>query len=250
MRRRAVLGTTGTLATGLSAVSTGSADRSFDSGQRVRATVHLSVRTGPNTGRSRTTVVDPDATGHITAASPVETTDWTWYQIEWDSGVTGWSVAAYLAPTEEPAFAAGDRLLSTVSLSVRAGPTTDEPRVDVVEPGTIGTVTDRDPVSGSQYRWLHVEWATGTAGWSAASFLQAAPTADSQFTAGETVSTPSSVVEGARTPSLSASTVEFWPETTGTVLGDEPVAVAGEPWVRVDTGVGVPAWFPESALSA
>jgi uncharacterized protein YraI len=234
----------------VSALGTVSADRSFESGDRVKSTVNLSVRAGPSTDRSRKTVVDPEATGRVTDKAPVETSDWTWYEIEWDSGVTGWSVETYLDRTDDPEFATGDRLLSTVSLSVREGPTTDKARVDVVDPGTIGTVTDRDPVSGPQYRWIPVEWENGSTGWSAASYLQSAPPADSDLTTGETVSTPNSVVEGARTPSLSASTVEFWPETTGTVLADDPVEVDGEAWVRVDTGVGVPAWFAESELSA
>lgn len=250
LRRRSVLGAAGTLAAGLSAVSTVSADRSFEPGQRVRSTVNLSVRAGAGTDRSRKTVVDPEATGRITGQTPVETSTYTWYQIEWDSGVTGWSVEQFLAPTEDPEFAAGDRLLSTVSLSVREGSSTDTARLDVVDPGTIGTVTDRKPVAGPQYRWVNVEWENGSTGWSAATFLQTSPPADSQFDTGQTVSTPNTVVEGARTPSPSASTVEFWPGTTGTVLADEPVEVNGEVWVRVDTGVGVPAWFPEGSLTA
>ena len=67
-------------------------DKNFPIGSRVETTNSLNVRSGP--GLSYNTVSEsPEATGSMatTLAEPVKADGFTWYQIKYDDGTTGWS---------------------------------------------------------------------------------------------------------------------------------------------------------------
>lgn len=56
----------------------------------------LSVRENAGTDGGKLGVSDEDDEGEIIYSSPMEKDDFTWWKIEWDNGLKGWSVEEYL----------------------------------------------------------------------------------------------------------------------------------------------------------
>lgn len=73
----------------------------FSTGDRVRTTANVNVRTGP--GTSYPEITDPDYPGYAPAGStgvvlsgPVSANGYVWWEIQYDAGYTGWSAENWL----------------------------------------------------------------------------------------------------------------------------------------------------------
>jgi N-acetyl-anhydromuramyl-L-alanine amidase AmpD len=152
----------------------------FKIGERVDSTVNLNTRSQPSLdGRVRETV-DPDTVGWI--QDGIVTADgYTWWQVEWETGTTGWSVQRYLDESSrsgsdrtggvDSQFEIGSEISSTVYLNTRSQPTLNGRIRDTVAPGTDGQIRD-GLVTADGYIWWQVEWETGTTGWSVETYLE------------------------------------------------------------------------------
>lgn len=75
------------------------AETLFEIGEEVDSTVYLNTRSAPSLdGRIRDTV-SPGTTGRIQDGIVTED-GYVWWEVEWDNGITGWSVEQYLEESD------------------------------------------------------------------------------------------------------------------------------------------------------
>lgn len=78
----------------------------FGIGQTVSPTTLLNVRATPSIPSARPVTVDAGVRGIIVGGpvsnAPGDTSGFTWWQINYASGVAGWSAEPYLAPVVAP----------------------------------------------------------------------------------------------------------------------------------------------------
>jgi N-acetyl-anhydromuramyl-L-alanine amidase AmpD len=157
-------------------------DRRFEIGDTVTSTVELNTREEPGLSAVVRETVAQDAVGRITDGI-VTADDYVWWQIEWETGTTGWSVQTYLEPSEkqlppddpDAAFDVGQRVSTTVDLNTREKPSLGGDVVDTVSPDTAGRIA-KGLVSTEEYTWWQIEWVTGTMGWSVQTYLEPSET--------------------------------------------------------------------------
>jgi murein DD-endopeptidase MepM/ murein hydrolase activator NlpD len=153
----------------------------------VHPTDALSVRARPTTEANRLTIVSPDdaltVLGDADRARVKIGREGQWLNVRAPSGHVGY-VAAWFVRAEgsaAPPAAPLTELLTltvfpTADLNLRAGPTTNAPRVGGAFFNQPLTVIEDDPLKaqaklGEQEQWLYVETETGERGWVAAWFL-------------------------------------------------------------------------------
>src|SRR3989344_2928098 len=73
----------------------------FSQGDRVKATPTLYVRATPSTSGTKVGTVPPGSLGTI-VGGPTKTESTTWWQINWDRKISGWSAQPYLAKATAP----------------------------------------------------------------------------------------------------------------------------------------------------
>src|SRR3990167_5441502 len=73
----------------------------FSQGDRVKATPTLYVRATPSTSGTKVGTVPPGSLGTI-VGGPTKTESTTWWQINWDRKISGWSAQPYLAKAKTP----------------------------------------------------------------------------------------------------------------------------------------------------
>src|SRR3989344_392821 len=73
----------------------------FSQGDRVKATPTLYVRATPSTSGTKVGTVPPGSLGTI-VGGPTKTESSTWWQINWDRKISGWSAQPYLAKATTP----------------------------------------------------------------------------------------------------------------------------------------------------
>jgi hypothetical protein len=90
----------------------------FSAGDRVKATDNLNVRSCASTSCQLLTTESVDSRGTI-SSGPASGSGFTWWNINWDNGFSGWSVQDYLAavppvaPT--PSNPSGGQVISTLT---------------------------------------------------------------------------------------------------------------------------------------
>jgi hypothetical protein len=122
-------------------------------------------------------------------AGPVAADGYNWWQVQWDNGLSGWSVEDFLskvtvspppppAPTPPPPppapspFSIGARVKTTANLNVRSKPTNAKKNVLCVQPaGALGTIVGGPTVTAG-YTWWNVNYDTSCDGWSVQNYLQ------------------------------------------------------------------------------
>ncbi|HVM73443.1 MAG TPA: SH3 domain-containing protein [Candidatus Paceibacterota bacterium] len=95
------------------------AQTTFTEGVKVQATSPLKVRSTP--GGTRVDTVDEGTSGTI-VDGPQVVGDYTWWKIDYSTGVTGWSADAYLivspsvaVPAPAPVTASKSQMIDTLS---------------------------------------------------------------------------------------------------------------------------------------
>jgi hypothetical protein len=108
---------------------------------------------------------------------------YNWWQINYTSAPSGWSVEDYLtssiAPPPPPpppppptsSFQIGARVKVTANLNVRAKASTAGKKLCTQRIGALGTIVG-GPVSGNGYTWWNVNFDTSCDGWSVQTYLQ------------------------------------------------------------------------------
>jgi N-acetyl-anhydromuramyl-L-alanine amidase AmpD/uncharacterized protein YgiM (DUF1202 family) len=150
-------------------------DPAFQIGQAVAATTALNTRAGPRLDETVRETVSTGTAGYVTDGY-VTSGGYTWWQMDWETGTTGWSVERYLDETDSvdrpAAFDIGESVAATTALNTRAGPRLDEAVRETVFSGATGSITD-GYVTSDGYTWWQVGWETQTTGWSVERYLTA-----------------------------------------------------------------------------
>src|SRR3990167_7076426 len=114
----------------------------FSPGDRIRATAILNVRGTPSGSGTRVGTVPLASLGTI-VGGPTKTANYTFWQIDWDSRISGWSVELYLAKTSTST----DTTLPTVSLTAPAASSTVSSTVTLS-----ANASDNVGVTGVQFK--------------------------------------------------------------------------------------------------
>ncbi len=227
----------------------------FRSGDQVKTTDALNLRSGASTGSSVIAVLPAGATGTVTGG-PRTGNGYTWWQIKTSYG-TGWAVEDWLAkvstsppPPPPPAsgkFRSGDSVRTTDYLNLRTSPGGSV--IAVLPTGTAGTVTGGPTTSGG-YTWWQIRTSSGT-GWVAEDWLAKAstspppPPSSGTFRSGDSVRTTDFL--NLRT-SPGGGVIAVMPSgTTGTVTGG-PTSSGGYTWWQIRTSYGT-GWAAEDWLT-
>jgi len=156
--------------------------------QRVATTADLVVHDDHSLSAPAVWTAPEGSAGYV-RAGPQQADGYTWWQIAFNSGQTGWCVAEYLdaAPVDDhgvgyddssddgdqQAFAEGDTVHATTSLNTRKQPGVDESLVDTVADGATAAVVN-GPVNADGYTWWGLHWqAANVWGWSVEKHLEA-----------------------------------------------------------------------------
>jgi hypothetical protein len=110
-------------------------------------------------------------------AAPVTADGYTWWKIDFDSGVDGWSVDNYIATstTTGPTYSSyefkpGDRVKTVTTLNVRMEGNLSAALIGVQSYGAQGTIIGGG-VFADGYYWWSVNFDVDPDGWSAGEFL-------------------------------------------------------------------------------
>ena len=146
----------------------GYANTKFDLQEHSVTTGEVWVRDGPGTSHNHVDTAPGGTTGTVTDG-PIDSDGYTWYEIEYDDGVTnGWSAASALASAK---FDANHPTVTNADVWVRDGPGTSSNHIDTAPQGTGGTILD-GPVDSDGYTWWKVDYDGGVStGWSAGAYL-------------------------------------------------------------------------------
>ncbi len=146
----------------------------FSNGDQVESTTDLNTRARPDTGSSVRVTVSPGTTGKITGG-PTQEGGYTWWKVQWETGVQGWSAGRYLTPGTgggSGSFSDGDRVASTTNLNTRHRPGLDSRVLKTMSPGAVGEIMN-GPVRKDGYTWWGVHWLEDDLwGWSAGRYLK------------------------------------------------------------------------------
>ena len=112
------------------------------------------------------------STGTVTAG-PITASGHLWYYVDFANGTDGWVAGNYIQlPIKNDQLQVNTNVtvIGTV-LNVRSSPSIQGTRLGGQVFGRMGKVIG-GPITASGYNWYHVDFATGTDGWVAGSFLK------------------------------------------------------------------------------
>jgi N-acetyl-anhydromuramyl-L-alanine amidase AmpD len=181
----------------------------FEVGQRVSAARALNVRSEPEIDFNVKHTNPAGKTGTIAEQSTLGD-DYLWWKIEWDNGVTGWSIQKKMEAAEEDdsgnggdggsddgnnggndgengndgnedgsddgtsGFRIGQDVVSTADVNVRSSAEIVQNVKHTQPADTMGTVRN-GYVTEDGFTWWWVNWENGVAGWSVEKYLDDAP---------------------------------------------------------------------------
>lgn len=161
----------------------------FTKGDRVVVVATINVRDNANGA-----VVGKQYAGASGTLSggPIVTAGYTWWKVDYDSGVDGWSAedymqkpsvaivapksntdlaagAAYAGTTQSASIGADSSIVTTSNLNVRSTP--NGVLVATIDSGSAGTVLS-GPQSAGGNTWFQIKYSTGATGWSVADYIK------------------------------------------------------------------------------
>ncbi len=142
----------------------------FTSGQTVRVTETLNIRTGAGTGNGIVTTLPAGTTGTV-LEGPRSGSGYTWWRIQTGRG-TGWGAENWLTASGGSSgggFESGDSFRVTEALNMRSGAGTGNGVIATLPAGTTGTITAGSR-SANGYTWWPVRTNYGS-GWVAADWI-------------------------------------------------------------------------------
>jgi len=127
----------------------------------------------------------PEGSAGYVRAGPQVADGYTWWQVAFNSDVTGWCVDAYLDAAlvdgygvgydgaAGEAFADGDTVHATTTLNTRKQPGVDQPLVATVDADATAEVVN-GPTDADGYTWWGLRWLDADVwGWSVETYLEA-----------------------------------------------------------------------------
>lgn len=145
----------------------------FATGDTVRTTDFLNLRSGPSTGSSVVAVLASNTAGTV-IGGPRTGTGYTWWSIRTNAG-TGWAAEPWLAKTatQPPVTGGGPTSVQVIDgpLNMRSGAGLNYGVLAVLPTGAQLTVVG-SPVAASGYSWYKVTSTTYGTGWVASAFVR------------------------------------------------------------------------------
>lgn len=224
-------------------------------GSRVELTANTNVRL---TGSLSGTLLGTQVTGSTgtVLAGPVEAENITWWQMDYDSGVDGWSGAnnfigsdttAPPPPITTVGFKIGDRVQVTLNTNVRQSGTLSGILLGTQAAGSTGAIIG-GPILSNNITWWQMNYDTGIDGWSGS---------DNFVSSNTSAPVPTSPVTGFKvgdrvqlvlntnvrqTGSLSATLLGTQlAGASGEIIGG-PVMADGITWWQMNYDAGIDGW--------
>lgn len=234
----------------------------FATGDTVRVTESLNMRSSASTSGSVVAVLAAGVTGKV-IGGPTSANGYTWWRIQTSAG-TGWCVENWLAksggstPTDPGnpgtgGLAKGNTIRTTSSVNLRRDSSTSAGVIAILPAGTTGKIVGGYRTSGG-YTWWKIETSSGT-GWVVADWIaktsgsssSGSDTNTGKFSSGQKVK----VTEGLNMRSGAGtgnSLVAVLPAgTTGTIAGG-PSTASGYTWWKITTSMGT-GWCVQDWLT-
>ncbi|MCA9833275.1 MAG: SH3 domain-containing protein [Thermomicrobiales bacterium] len=236
----------------------------FATGDSVRVTESLNMRSSASTSGSMVAVLASGTTGKV-IGGPTTANGYTWWRIQTTAG-TGWCVENWLTKTsssgdgntDPPAtggLAKGNTIRVTSSVNLRTDSSTSAGIIAILPAGTTGTIVGGYRTSNG-YTWWKITTSAGT-GWVVADWLvktsgssssgSGTGTTTGKFSSGQAVK----VTEALNMRSAAGtgnSLVAVLPAgTTGTIAGG-PSTANGYTWWKITTSKGT-GWCVQDWLT-
>jgi hypothetical protein len=120
----------------------------------------------------------PRGSSGVLRSGPVQAGLYSWWQVDYASGVDGWSAESYLlphfgpvtAPQTSSALAVGSRVATTASVNVRSTPSTSGAILNTEFHGMTGEIV-AGPTTADGHTWWQVKYDYDVTGWTAGEFL-------------------------------------------------------------------------------
>jgi uncharacterized protein YgiM (DUF1202 family) len=193
----------------------------------------------PSAGTDGTSIDTlPTGTRLTILDGPVNSSAFTWFEVELANGQTGWVAGDFLRYGSS--FAAGDEIeVIDGPLNLRAASGSSAAILTQLENGDTGVVLS-GPVNSGAYAWYEVEVDASTTGWVAGQFVALAGSAT--FADGDVIEVVDGPVNMRSRAGLSGSVfMTLANGSTVTVLLG-PVLVDGFNWYKISFGSELPGW--------
>jgi hypothetical protein len=248
---------------------------SISIGDQITVTHAISVRTSASTRAARLGIEKKGARGSI-IAGPINSDGYVWWNVRYESGLSGWSVSNYFskisgsastqvitqpAVISEIRFAVGDWVKVTDGVNVRGAPGITGNRLGFQRVGSVGKIVG-GPVESSGYRWWNIDFLSGADGWSAAEFFtsttkpqetSSVPVSQNVSAENDTLPPPNFFTLGDRVRTTATINVRRNPGLDGTVVGQQgggvsgtvaqgPILSGGYTWWRLEFDSGPGGW--------
>jgi uncharacterized protein YgiM (DUF1202 family) len=222
----------------------------------IKSTSSVNLRSSASTSGSIIQLLPAETIATVTGG-PSSSGGYIWYLIKLASGGSGWAAQDFFEKTTETPppttgkFAINDAVKVTESLNLRSSAGTSGSVLQVLQPGTGGTVVGGPTASGG-YTWYQIKLASGTTGWAVQDWLEKGtgtpPPTGGKFTIGQTVSVTESLRLRSSASTSGSVLATLSPGTTGKVLAG-PTTASGYTWWQIQTSAGT-GWAAQDWLAA
>jgi hypothetical protein len=227
----------------------------FITNDRVQVTAKANVRkTASLQGRLGAQAIG--ALGTV-ISGPITANGYTWYEINYDSGVDGWTADISLIkttiPPPSPIVAIGDRIEITVGpKNVRTTYSTKSNILGSQPVGALGTVIS-GPITANGYTWYEINYDNAPDGWSVENGLVIVQSAQAPVSTKFSLNDRITVTDGPRnvrtSGSMSATILGTQPVgALGTVIGG-PVLADGYTWWNINYDNAPDGWSGDDGLA-
>lgn len=136
---------------------------------------NVNIRSGAGTNNSIVDQLDYGVIGEV-IGGPTSATGYIWYQIEYETSLTGWVAGLYLSLSSTPPPSGGFGIGSWIlvddpPVNLRTGPSTSHSIVTSLQSNYAAKVTSA-PTSAGGYTWYAVDTLGGPSGYVAGDFFE------------------------------------------------------------------------------
>ena len=208
---------------------------------------NVNIRSGAGTGNSIVDQLDYGVVGEV-IGGPTTATGYVWYQIQYETSLTGWVAGLYLSLSSTPppsgGFGVGSWILvDDPPVNLRSGPGTGYSVVTSLKNNYAAKVTAAPTTSGG-YTWYAVDTLGGPSGYVAGSYF------DGGFYTNDYGTVADGPLNLRSTPSSSGTILTTMPDGASIFINSSsPQFANGQTWFSV-TYNGTTGWAAGAYLGA
>jgi hypothetical protein len=235
-----------TLSSSPKPIETNPTPLSFKLGERIQLNAITNVRIS---GGLSAQLLGTQAIGNsgVIVSGPVYSDNITWWKMDYDIGIDGWSGQNNFSPAVSP-FGISTRIELVKIANVRSSPSLSGALIATLPVATTGTILS-GPIHSDSIIWWQIKYDNGTIGWSGEDNLKPV-----LFTLNDTV-----LKIGSRIQLSSITNVRSSGSLNGLLLGTQPansfgtilegpIQSEGISWWRIDYDTGVDGWSGSNNL--